>query len=59
MNGWLVTIGWLQVRQVSHWVTTTTPNFYEPMRTAATFKMLPDPAFVVTAHTPCMPLLAV
>lgn len=33
---------------MSHWVTTTTPYFFEPMRTAATFKMLPDPAFVVS-----------
>ena len=43
------TLHWraVQVRQVSHWVTTTTPYFFEPMRTAATFKMLPDPAFVV------------
>lgn len=33
---------------MSHWVTTATPHFFEPMRTAATFKMLPDPAFVVS-----------
>ena len=43
----LIVAQFLQVRQVSHWVTTTTPYFFEPMRTAATFKMLPDPAFVV------------
>lgn len=41
-----------EVRQVSHWVTTTTPYFFEPMRTAATFKMLPDPAFVVWSRHP-------
>ncbi|KAL0054146.1 hypothetical protein WJX82_004483 [Trebouxia sp. C0006] len=41
-----------EVRQVSHWVTTTTPYFFEPMRTAATFKMLPDPAFVVWSKHP-------
>lgn len=38
----------LQVRQVSHWITTTTPTFYEPLKSPAAFKMLPDPAFVVT-----------
>ena len=37
----------MQVRQVSHWITATSPTFYEPLRTAAAFKMLPDPAFVV------------
>lgn len=41
-----------EVRQVSHWVTTAVPHFFEPMRTAAAFKMLPNPAFVVWSRHP-------
>lgn len=49
----------LQVRQVSHWVTTAVPHFFEPMLTAAAFKMLPDPAFVVSvlaSASSCLPI---
>lgn len=47
------------MRQVSHWVTTAVPHFFEPMRTAATFKMLPDPAFVVSPFTYTLPHISV
>jgi hypothetical protein len=34
------------VRHVSHWIVSG-PGFFEPLRTAQSFQVLPDPAFVV------------
>lgn len=39
------------MKQISHWITYG-PGFFEPLRSAASFRTLPDPVWVVWSRQP-------